>query len=325
METVSVIIPVYNSHSYLDRCVDSVLNQKYNNIEVILINDGSTDNSGALCEKYALNDIRVKVFHKVNGGVSSARNLGIDMASGKYITFVDSDDYLESDYISDMVTPDDCDFVASHIKVEGWRQWKDIPLNNMRWDKMNIDDFLLGNLHRLNFMVCKLFKRAIIDEFNIRFDNTISYGEDTLFVYQYLKYISSARTISRASYHYNCYNISSLSKKSRQWSDVDYTINKVCTAIEELNDVFHCCCKYAQNVIVNNYLSAYIQSISKQLSVWEIQHSLKKIRKNKYALMQIEDKESWNKSFKRSFFDFCMINELYVVGAIMLYLSRYFS
>ena len=91
---LSVIIPVYNVEKYLRKCVDSVLAQDIADMEVILIDDGSPDNSGAICDEYAEKDTRVKVIHKENGGAATARNVGLDIARGKYITFVDSDDYL---------------------------------------------------------------------------------------------------------------------------------------------------------------------------------------------------------------------------------------
>ncbi len=92
---ISVIVPVYNVVDYLQRCVDSIRNQTYPNLEIILVDDGSTDKSGALAEKMAMEDRRIRVFHKENGGASSARNLGISMAEGDYIGFVDGDDYIE--------------------------------------------------------------------------------------------------------------------------------------------------------------------------------------------------------------------------------------
>ena len=101
---ISVIVPVYNVEAYLEKCVNSILHQTYENIEVILIDDGSTDNSGAICDALAADDSRIKVLHKSNGGVSSARNLGISVASGAYICFVDSDDWLDIDYF-ELVAP----------------------------------------------------------------------------------------------------------------------------------------------------------------------------------------------------------------------------
>ena len=96
---VSVVIPVYNVESYLHECVKSVVEQTYTNIEIILVDDGSTDNSGTLCDEFALSDSRICVFHKKNGGLSDARNYGIRRSRGSLISFIDSDDYVSSDYI----------------------------------------------------------------------------------------------------------------------------------------------------------------------------------------------------------------------------------
>ena len=93
-DLISVVVPVYNVHSFLDNCVKSILNQTYKNIEIILVDDGSTDDSGLICDSYAKIDNRVKVIHKTNGGLSDARNVGIKNANGMYITFVDSDDEI---------------------------------------------------------------------------------------------------------------------------------------------------------------------------------------------------------------------------------------
>lgn len=98
-EVISVIVPVYNVEQYLDKCINSILNQTYKNIEVILVDDGSPDNCGKVCDEYSKMDSRIKVIHKENGGLSDARNVGIDNANGKYICFVDSDDYIENRYI----------------------------------------------------------------------------------------------------------------------------------------------------------------------------------------------------------------------------------
>jgi len=99
MEKISVIVPIYNVEKYLRRCIDSIINQSYENLEIILVNDGSLDNSSAVCEEYKKNDNRIIVIHQENKGVSAARNAGIDLHSGKYISFVDSDDWIDRDMI----------------------------------------------------------------------------------------------------------------------------------------------------------------------------------------------------------------------------------
>lgn len=128
-ELVTVIVPIYNVESYLHRCVDSILNQSYKNLEIILVDDGSPDKCGVICDEYALLDQRVKVIHKENGGLSDARNAGIDIAKGSYITFIDSDDWVQEDYIQKLydlliATSSDisvCDFIktsSSNINLE---------------------------------------------------------------------------------------------------------------------------------------------------------------------------------------------------------------
>ena len=96
---ISIIVPVYNVESYLERCVNSIINQTYHNLEIILVDDGSPDGSGDLCDKLAKNDDRITVYHKKNGGLSDARNYGVQNANGEYITFIDSDDFVAKDYI----------------------------------------------------------------------------------------------------------------------------------------------------------------------------------------------------------------------------------
>lgn len=98
-ELISVIVPVYNVEKYLSRCVDSIIGQTYSNLEIILVNDGSTDLSGAICDEYKKKDKRIVVIHQKNGGLSQARNSGMEIMSGKYVAFVDSDDYISEDYI----------------------------------------------------------------------------------------------------------------------------------------------------------------------------------------------------------------------------------
>ena len=117
---ISVIVPVYKAEAWLARCVDSILAQTFRDLEVILVDDGSPDGSGALCEGYAAADSRVKAIHKANGGVSSARNAGIEAASGEWVAFVDSDDWLEPDYLerlADRLTGPDCDVVMGGARI----------------------------------------------------------------------------------------------------------------------------------------------------------------------------------------------------------------
>ena len=94
-DLISIVVPVYNVENYLDKCIETIVKQTYKNIEIILVDDGSKDNSGSKCDEWKNKDKRIKVIHKVNGGLSSARNAGIEVAAGKYINFIDSDDYID--------------------------------------------------------------------------------------------------------------------------------------------------------------------------------------------------------------------------------------
>ena len=119
-DLVSIIVPVYNVEKYLRQCIESLINQTYKNIEIILVDDGSTDNSGKICDEYAKNDIRIKAIHQPNKGVSAARNNGLEHATGKYITFVDSDDYIDEKYIEKLyyaITENEADISICNFKL----------------------------------------------------------------------------------------------------------------------------------------------------------------------------------------------------------------
>lgn len=112
--TISIIIPIYNTEKYLRRCLDSIVAQTYKDFECIIVDDGSTDGSGKICDEYVAKDNRFKVFHKKNGGVSSARNLGLDNAKGEYIAFCDADDYVKENWLSEFILRIPiCDIVVS--------------------------------------------------------------------------------------------------------------------------------------------------------------------------------------------------------------------
>lgn len=116
---ISVIVPVYNVQKYLSRCIDSILAQTFTDFELLLINDGSKDNSGKMCDEYAKKDTRIHVFHKENGGVSSARNLGLENVQGEWITFIDSDDYLNINFLSNLIKYDNFDHIVGGNQTFG--------------------------------------------------------------------------------------------------------------------------------------------------------------------------------------------------------------
>lgn len=178
---ISVIVPVYNSESSLYRCVDSILSQNFKNFELLLIDDGSTDRSGEICDEYAKKDFRVKVFHKENGGVSSARNVGLDNAKGEWITFVDSDDYIYN-VAFDKVQSYTTDLLIFNYKIESGNKLIDAPKIAQYDINQMLEKYLCFEIFRTPW--AKFFRRDIIAE--LHFDTEILIGEDTLFVIQYL-------------------------------------------------------------------------------------------------------------------------------------------
>jgi len=187
-DKISIIIPVYNVEPYIRKCLDSVINQTYRNLEIICVNDGSTDGSGKICDEYAAKDNRIKVFHKVNGGLSSALNVGLENFKGSYLGFVDSDDWVEPNMFE--VLYESLKNSEAHISVANYFKDTDaesIPMSNKERIPDGIIDtknMLLYPLKRDYYMgFCgyvwnKLYSANIVTE---RFDNDIKYGMDVLF------------------------------------------------------------------------------------------------------------------------------------------------
>lgn len=219
---ISIIIPVYNAASYLDKCIESILHQKYKDFELLLINDGSTDNSGDICDAFALKDNRISVFHQQNQGVSAARNLGIEQAKGEWLQFIDSDDWIENDFLLNNVSriSQKKDFVVSGYKIDECIKQYEFHLEECSFE----EDKFLGGIKYIYKRDClgmnwnKLFHRETIISNNIRFNPNLNYGEDELFVLEYLKYVNKIVTSSCCGYHYVQYNntTSSLSKRAIQ-------------------------------------------------------------------------------------------------------------
>lgn len=193
MSLISIIVPIYNTEPYLARCVDSILNQSFIDFELLLVDDGSTDGSGAVCDTYAERDGRIRVFHKENGGVSSARNMGIKASKGEWITFVDSDDELLPDGLQVMIdgTSEEVDMVmAGYYEYHGETQLVDTSKCGPA-KVINRNDALLmmypsTGLEYMGYSWGKLFKRNIILNKGVFFDENVRFKEDTLFVVEYL-------------------------------------------------------------------------------------------------------------------------------------------
>ena len=190
-EKISVIVPVYNVEDYLERCVESILKQTYTNFELLLINDGSTDQSGALCDQLASKNENIKVFHIKNAGVSNARNIGIQHSRGEWITFIDSDDFVTNDYLETLIGAVEGDASVGfsiaclhHIKNGEVTELSVLSGKKERWSAEQTMKELLATTRTSFFPVAKLFKKEIISKFTFNTDYHLA--EDALFLTEVL-------------------------------------------------------------------------------------------------------------------------------------------
>ncbi len=206
---VSIIVPVYNVAEYLPRCIESVLRQDEAGWELILVNDGSTDGSGALCDAYAGRDSRIVSLHQPNKGVSSARNAALDAARGKYICFIDSDDWVEERYLSSMLLlaggEDKVVYADVTLDYEGKRRSGTAfhYLQGSESTQADWNTFMVRyRIPENGFPVAKLFSRKIVETYRLRFNADLSYHEDHLFVLNYLLHVEQIALSAEPCYHY---------------------------------------------------------------------------------------------------------------------------
>ena len=208
-EKISIIVPVYNVENYLERCVESILKQTYTNFELLLINDGSTDQSGELCDQLVSKNGNIKVFHLKNAGVSNARNVGIQNSTGEWITFVDSDDFITNDYLETLISAVDGDdsigFSIARLHHIKNGQITELPVFSGKEEKWSTEQTmreLLTTSKTSFFPVAKLFRREIISDFTFNTDYHLA--EDALFLTEVLlKTKCTSIFIDKPIYYYD--------------------------------------------------------------------------------------------------------------------------
>lgn len=291
---VSIIIPIYNAEGYLDKCIDSIINQTYTNLEIILIDDGSTDDSGRICEEYSLKDKRIKVIHKENSGVSAARNDGIISAAGGYICFIDSDDFVELNLIKAAVLS----AVEINSDVVVWGYTKVYADNNDRIlksviyvpekiccsiDKISslsckVNDEFLGNL---GYVWNKLYRLEIIKKYHILFEENICQYEDLLFNIQVLTNIKIINFIDESYNHYmqrpritlsKIFNDNLFDLNIRTCMEKKYLLESWNIDAEVIDDLFE---KSLIQAVKSTVREVSISSISKHKKVTYINNMLK--------------------------------------------------
>ncbi len=232
---ISIIIPVYNAEKYLSTCLDSVLAQTFTDWECILVNDGSTDNSGKICEEYVVKDKRFRVVHKENGGVSSARNLGLDKVQGEWIVFLDSDDSIKPIFLSEISSSSSdlviTGFIANNLSTCPLKQI--ISRSNIAH---NINDIL--HLKEIYVVWAKRFKKELIQRNDIRFDEKLRMSEDTLFCYDYLSVCNNIEFVDSSNYLFTGVFGGDDDKYVLEWEEEEYRLSVLNERIEKLVNVF---------------------------------------------------------------------------------------
>ncbi|TLS49407.1 glycosyltransferase family 2 protein [Paenibacillus antri] len=258
---ISVIVPVYNAEKFIRRCVDSLLSQSYRDFEVLLINDGSTDRSGPICDEYQERYENIRVFHTENRGVSAARNLGIEQCNGEYVQFVDSDDFVDENYILGMLEgiSEGIDLVIGGIRQVEERGGRFLVTKEYRQPPGEYSKSELGEHFRdlllnsyINYCYAKLFRKRILTDHGIRFDQDISLGEDTLFV---LKTLDRTNAFAvKEEIYYNYVQHSNLTLTYRFRPDKFRVLNDLHFAIVDFCKVNRCYDQKTRTALDKRYM-----------------------------------------------------------------------
>lgn len=268
----SIIVPIYKAELYLRRCIQSIINQTYTDFELILVNDGSPDKSGIICDKYAKIDPRIKVIHKPNEGPSSSRNQGLSHASGEWIVFIDADDYVDPEYLATLHYCNPNNNIKllvmednRHITIEGKEtERKYSRYNNKLINIGEEQDYIVNNRLLHHFAIYgKLFSNEIIKTYKIKFNPKVKHCEDALFFHEYLLHIKQIYLSSSICYNYiipskEKYSISLNEHKS---PEAIYELAKAYSELSnKLIERFHIeAYKNYSTEIMNMFINRYMQ------------------------------------------------------------------
>lgn len=272
MKRISIIVPVYNKGNSIRNCLNSILNQKYSNIEVILIDDGSNDNSGQVCKEYALKDKRLHYFYQKNSGVSSARNLGLKKITGEYVHFLDADDWIESDiyskntiYINELnIDIIIFNYMHRYNKAsDDFETILNLPKNQVLRKKEMFErvfnSVLSGQIHGCGN---KLFSRRIIE--GVLMDESLSYGEDLVYQLPLFDKAESMIYVPEPYYNYNHKHEGSLTKKF-----VEESISKTYLPIFNIRKKYSVLWSVKDKSYVHNFLIYVISDINRSFEHYD--------------------------------------------------------
>ena len=305
---VSVIVPAYNVEQTITACLNSLLLQTYNNKEIIVVNDGSTDNTAEICNKFKELNECIKVVHQKNAGVSSARNRALEIATGEYIVFVDSDDTVEPSYIEELMKWNNYDFVtAGYYWQKADMSWEERRFEDIAASKQTVRAFPSKFIGKYYFGSpwATLMKKKIIDLYELRFNEMIQCGEDILFIFQYLQHVETIKVLPVCGYKY-CYYSGSLVNTRHK----DFWKWKICVE-SEIANYFQPCNREEKKVLLNrkfDVLRDLLRDYSNQMSNQE----LYMLYSHPFFENAIENKKS-NGTLKDRILIFAMKNKNYKI------------
>ena len=302
---VSVIIPVYNVEKYLKECLESLLCQTYKNIEIIFINDGSTDQSKNICEQYEKNNLNVKLINQKNQGVSFARNKALKEAKGEYIIFVDADDYCESNMIEVAVQEMENDTLVIYGYNNVYINKVEPRLINDDIDITNVNEMIITKKEIGGFLWNKVFIRKNIIDNKLFFNTKIHHWEDVIFVSQYIKHIKQVKYINKSLYNY---------RMRASGSSYDFLNKKnatVLNACEYLIDFYK-----SDKIIQDKLTYVYI------IDFYKLKGKTENLKINYNILNQEKNKEFMNGLSKGDKYSYYIIKYAYFLWKFLRYIKH---
>ena len=263
---ISVIVPVYKVERYLPRCIESILKQTYTNFELILVDDGTPDRSGIICDRYAEKDSRIRVIHKENGGVSTARNAGIDAAKGEWITFIDSDDWVSSNYLESLYSPL---LKGKYELIVGLLELRSVRVQSYCYESYEVTPSYLNSSKVLELVdsmeFCgpchKLFYSEIMRLNKIRFPEGVKVAEDTIFVNEYLLHCEKIFVTGETIYYYNRLNDYSVTRRYPYFEERTHWDVQIIESYKTLLQKFGVSCNLVNDVILNKTLDLFCPNV----------------------------------------------------------------
>lgn len=288
MLKVSIIVPVYKAEQYLHRCLDSILSQYFTDWECILVDDGSPDRSGAICDEYAQKDSRIQVIHKNNGGVSSARNIALQKITGKWLTFVDSDDCLYPNALQrwvEVAEKNNLDLIQCHFN----REYKEGQVEGEITEVLTAAQYA----HSENYLTCvwgSLFKSSIVKEHSLRFDEKVRLGEDQIFLLNHMQYCKRIQRIGDVLYFYRDNEQSAVNNPKPEY---EMTSVKAFKELKKTNPIGKRRCdamlmNYFITLVLSSKTSAsIIRDLYKDVNLEYLSPRARKVNKLAFYLMKV--------------------------------------